>query len=204
MTGTYTNLEAVKIQSQLRIQSGADLQKAIYELLRSIGDNPDREGLRETPERVVKSWQELYAGYTMHEKDVFKVFEDGACDEMVLLKDIEFFSTCEHHMLPFFGTAHIAYIPNGKVIGVSKLARLLEVFSRRLQIQERIGQQVTAALDQYLEPKGSACVLQAKHLCMTCRGVAKQNSVMVTSSLTGGFKSNPAGRAELMALIGKG
>jgi GTP cyclohydrolase I len=175
---------------------------SIRHMITFIGDDPNREGLKETPNRIVGSWTELYSGYNQEVEDLFTIFEDGACDEMVLLKDIEFFSTCEHHMLPFFGTAHIAYIPNGKVIGISKLARVLEVYSRRLQIQERIGQQVTAALDEYLDPKGSACILSAKHLCMTCRGVNKQNSVMVTSSLTRGFKLNPAARAELMALIG--
>ena len=164
-------------------------------------DDLERDGIRNTPERVVKSWEEIYGGYKVKVEDLFTVFEEKA-DEMVLLKDIEFFSNCEHHMQPFFGKAHIAYIPSGgKVVGVSKLARVLEAYSRRLQIQERIGQQVTAALMQHLSPKGAACVLEAKHFCMTCRGVNKQNSIMVTSSLEGVFKTDPSTRAEFFALI---
>ncbi len=132
-----------------------------------------------------------------------KTFEDGSCDEVVLLKDIEFVSHCEHHMLPFLGKAHIAYIPNGKVLGVSKLARLLEIYSRRLQIQERLCQQITTALDEHLKPLGSACVIEAQHLCMVARGVQKQNSVMVTSSLTGVFRDKGEARSELLDMIGR-
>lgn len=174
----------------------------IEHIIKAIGDDPVREGLLETPRRVVASWGQLYSGYKQNPEDVFKVFADGACDEMVLLRNIEFFSTCEHHMLPFIGVAHIAYVPNGKVIGVSKLARLLDVFARRLQIQERIGLQVTGALDMHLQPKGAACILRARHLCMACRGVNKQNADMVTSSITGILKTSPAARAELLSLIG--
>ncbi len=175
-------------------------EDAVVRLIEYIGDDPTREGLLETPQRVIKSYHELYGGYRVDPASVLKVFEDDACDEMVTVRDIEFFSTCEHHMLPFFGKAHIAYIPNGRVVGVSKLVRLLEVFSRRLQIQERLCEQVTKALDEYLSPKGSACVLEAKHLCMTCRGVNKQNSVMVTSSLTGVFKEGLA-RHEFLSMV---
>ena len=179
-------------------RDGLDTAARMLEL---IGEDPRREGLLETPARIVKTWGELYSGYHINPESVFKVFEQGACDEMVLLRSIEFFSTCEHHMLPFHGKAHIAYIPDGRVIGVSKLARLLDVFARRMQIQERIGQQVTEALDKHLMPRGSACILEAQHFCMTSRGVQKQNSVMVTSSLTGVFRSNAAARAELMSMI---
>ena len=173
-------------------------------LLKLIGEDPTREGLLETPLRVLKSFKEIYAGYTFTEEDVLntcKSFEDGSCDEMVLLKGIEFQSMCEHHMLPFIGVAHIAYIPNGRVIGVSKMGRILDIYSKRLQIQERLTQQVTSALDKGLQPLGSACVIEAHHQCMSCRGVKKQNSIMVTSSLTGEFKSNPTTRAEFMSLI---
>lgn len=170
-------------------------------IIRLIGDSPIREGLLETPLRVIKSFDKLYGGYDQNVEDVVKVFEDGCCDEMVLLKDIEFYSTCEHHMLPFFGQAHIAYIPDKKVIGVSKLARILEIYSRRLQIQERICQQVTTALDKVLNPIGSACILEAQHFCMTARGVEKQKSIMVTSSLTGEFRENANTRSELLTLI---
>ena len=171
--------------------------------LQYIGEDVTREGLLDTPSRVIRSWQELYSGYHKDVADVFKVFKDGACDEMVLLKNIEFYSTCEHHMLPFFGKAHIAYVPDGKVVGISKLARLLEVFARRLQIQERLGQQITEALIDNLKPKGAACILEAQHFCMTSRGVQKQDSIMVTSSLTGVFREIPEARSELLMLINR-
>jgi len=173
----------------------------ITRLIEYLGDDPEREGLKETPKRVIKSFDKLYGGYKQKVTDHIKVFENGSCDEMVLLKDIEFFSTCEHHMLPFFGKAHIAYIPDGKVIGISKLARILEVYTRRLQIQERICQQVTTCLNNNLKPLGAACILEAQHFCMTSRGVEKQNSIMVTSSLTGAFKSKPEARSEFLRLI---
>lgn len=175
-------------------------EDAIRLLLRYLGEDPAREGLVETPARVLRAYGELFAGYRQNPADVFKVFSDGACDELVLLKDIEFYSTCEHHMLPFTGQAHIAYIPNGKIVGLSKLARLLEIFARRLQVQERLTVQVTQALDAHLKPLGSACVIEATHLCMTCRGVGKQHSRMVTSSLTGEFR-NPEVRQEFFNLI---
>lgn len=166
-----------------------------------IGEEPNREGLRDTPSRVMRSWDTLYGGYNVDPKDVLTFFEDDTSNEMVLLKDIEFYSTCEHHMLPFFGKCHIAYLPNKRVVGISKLARLMEVFSRRLQIQERLCQQITSAMDRLLLPKGSACVLEAQHFCMTSRGVQKQNSVMVTSSLTGAFQEDVRTRSEFMSLI---
>lgn len=179
-----------------------DAWDTVVRMLEHIGEDPKREGLLETPARVVKSWKALFGGYGMDPAGVFKTFSEGACDEMVLLRDVEFYSTCEHHIIPFHGTASIAYIPNKKVIGVSKLVRLLEVYARRLQIQERLCQQVTAALDQYLQPLGSACILNAQHMCMTARGVQKQGSRMVTSSLTGVFKTNPQTRAEFLQLVG--
>ncbi|MHC1623163.1 MAG: GTP cyclohydrolase I FolE [Candidatus Methanospirareceae archaeon] len=176
---------------------------AVTRLIEYIGDDPNREGLIETPDRVVRSYAELFSGYQQEPSELMKVFHDDSCDEMVVVKDIEFFSTCEHHMLPFFGRGHIAYIPNGKVLGVSKLVRLLDVYARRLQIQERICQQVTEALDKCLSPKGSACVLEAVHLCMSARGVGKQHSKLVTSSLTGEFRNNKV-RNEFLSLVGLG
>ncbi len=173
----------------------------VVRLLEYIGEDPKREGLLETPKRVIRSYDTLFAGYKQNPEDVIKVFEDGACDEMVLLRDISFTSFCEHHMLPFAGKAHIAYIPNGKVIGVSKLARILEIYARRLQIQERIGQQVTDCLMTYLKPKGAACVLEATHQCMTCRGVQKSDSIMVTSSLRGIFLDNFQTRNEFLSMV---
>jgi GTP cyclohydrolase I len=177
------------------------VEENIRRVLEYIGEDPNREGLIETPKRVVRSFEKLYGGYAQNPQDILKTFTEGACDEMVLLKNIELYSTCEHHMLPFYGKAHIAYIPNGKVVGVSKLARLLEIYARRLQIQERIGQQITEALDTYLKPKGSACIIEAQHFCMVSRGVEKQNSIMVTSSLTGVFRNSIDTRNELLSLL---
>jgi len=177
----------------------------ILQLLVGIGENPNREGLQETPMRVVKSFKQLFGGYQLDPMDVMKTFDANGHDEIVVLKNVEFYSMCEHHMLPFFGHAHIAYIPNKKVIGVSKLARLLDIYSRRLQIQERLCDQITTALMEGLNPRGAACIIEANHLCMRMRGVEKQNSVMQTSSLKGAFiDKNPEGiasRNELMNLI---
>ena len=168
--------------------------------LEYIGEDTGREGLISTPERIVRSWDELYGGYKQDVQSLFTIFEEPA-DQMVVLKDIELYSMCEHHNLPFFGKAHVAYLPDGKVIGVSKLARLVDMYARRMQIQERIGQQVTDALMKYLQPKGCACIIEAKHMCMCMRGVEKQNSVMVTSSIEGAFREEAALRAELMSFI---
>ncbi len=166
-----------------------------------------RDGLRETPERVANAYREILDGYGQDPKEVFKEFDGDGIGGLIYLKDIEFYSTCEHHLLPFWGTAMIAYVPNGKVVGVSKLARLLDIFARRLQIQERIGEQVTDALMQHLRPLGAACLLEAKHFCISSRGVKKQHSVMGYSSLKGIFLERSdvgiAARAELMSLWGK-
>lgn len=176
-------------------------QDAVTRLIQYLGDDPKRDGLKDTPQRVIKSYEELFSGYKVDVAEVFKTF-DAPYDELILLKDVPFYSTCEHHMLPFHGRAHIAYVPmGGKVIGVSKLARLLEVYARRLQMQERITTQVTDALDQYLLPRGSACIIEATHLCCSSRGIGKQGAVMVTSSLTGCFRSDPSSRAELFQAI---
>lgn len=175
----------------------------VVHLINHIGDDANREGLLDTPARVVRSWKELFAGYGQNAEELITTFEDVAdYDEIIVLRNIEFFSFCEHHILPFFGRAHVAYLPNGKVIGISKLARLLDMYARRLQVQERIGQQVVAALNKYLDPRGAACILNAQHGCMICRGVKKQNSEMITSSLSGVFKEKTAIRAELLSLIG--
>lgn len=175
---------------------------AVTRLLQYIGEDPTREGLKDTPKRVIKAYDEIFAGYRQDPKEFLKVFEDGACDEMVLVKDIEFYSNCEHHMQPFFGKAHIAYVPNKKVIGVSKLARILDIYARRLQVQERLTTQVVEALMETLQPKGAACIIEAKHFCMVCRGVRKQNSSMVTSAMQGVFReSKNAARLELLELL---
>lgn len=176
-------------------------ENAVLQQLVLIGEDTTREGLVDTPKRIVKMWQHIFSGYSKNPADVFTTFDSGNYDEMIILRNIEVYSMCEHHMLPFFGKAHIAYIPNDKVIGVSKLARLLEIYSRRMQIQERIGDQVTADLMKYLNAKGAACIIQATHMCMRMRGVEKQQSEMITSSLTGVFKTDSTVRNELLALI---
>lgn len=178
-------------------------EDAAIRLIQMIGEDVGRDGLKETPKRFIKSWQYLFSGYKVNPESVIKCFEGEGYNQIVLLRDIEMYSTCEHHILPFIGKAHIAYIPDKKVIGISKLARLLEIFSRRLQIQERICEQVTEAIMSHLQPLGAACVIEAEHLCMRMRGIQKQNSVMVTSSLKGVFLENLATREEFLRLIGK-
>lgn len=162
-----------------------------------------RDGLKDTPARIVKSWREIYKGYGMDPAEILSTVFQEYCDEMVVLRDIEFYSTCEHHMLPFYGRAHIGYLPGiaKGVVGISKLARLLEVFARRLTIQERIGAQVADALMEHLKAAGAGVVLEAQHHCMTCRGIGKQNSVMVTSSMRGSFRESPDVKAEFMGMI---
>lgn len=173
----------------------------IRRLLEYIGEDPNREGLLETPKRILKSYDRLFGGYKKKPEDLMKVFEDGACNEMVILKNIKFYSTCEHHMLPFHGVAHVAYIPNGKVIGVSKLARLVDMYARRMQIQERIGTQVVEALMKHLDAKGAACIIEAQHMCMTARGVENQTSILTTSALRGAFLDNIQTRMEFLQMI---
>jgi len=175
----------------------------VTQLLRHVGEDPSREGLRRTPQRVVEALSFLTSGYERSVEDVIRdaVFEEQYL-EMVLVRDIELYSLCEHHLLPFFGRAHIAYIPNGRIIGLSKLPRLVEVFSRRLQTQERLTVQIAEALDRALAPQGVAVIIEAAHLCMMMRGVEKQNSVMITSSVLGTFRESTATREEFLALIG--
>lgn len=180
-------------------------ESIVKEFLLAIGEDPTREGLLDTPKRVAKSWKELYAGYSQDPKEILStVFEDGACDEMVILKDIEFNSMCEHHTLPFIGKAHVAYIPNKKVVGLSKLARLVDCFAKRLQIQEKLTQQVANAIQENLNPKGVAVVIEAHHQCMSCRGVGKKNTTMITSSMLGAFREEQAARAEFLSLVKHG
>ena len=173
-------------------------------LLTEIGENPDREGLAKTPERMERSMRFLTSGYRMNPADVVRdaLFSEQ-CDDMVIVKDIDLFSLCEHHMLPFYGKAHVAYLPNGKVLGLSKIPRVLEVYARRLQVQERLTNQVATALQELLKPKGVAVVIEALHLCMAMRGVEKQNSVTITSAMLGAFKSDQRTRQEFLSLIGK-
>lgn len=178
-----------------------EMEKVLFGQLRYIGEDISREGLQDTPYRVLKSWQEIYKGYRQEVSDIMTVFDAEGYDQIIILKDIEVYSMCEHHLLPFIGKAHVAYIPNKKIVGVSKLARLVDMYARRLQIQERLGGQVTAALMEHLKPKGAACIIEASHLCMRMRGVSKQNSTMITSSLTGVFLEEESAKLELMNLI---
>jgi len=177
------------------------MQELIKRQLAFIGEDPGREGLIETPARILKSWDTLYSGYKQNPADIFTEFKSEGYDQMVLLRNIEMYSMCEHHMLPFFGKAHVAYLPGDRIVGISKLARLVDIYARRLQIQERLGEQITTALMEYLHPKGAACIIEAQHMCMLMRGVQKQNSILVTSSLKGEFLTDATLRAEFMSFI---
>lgn len=179
----------------------SNITKHIQAILKELGEDPAREGLLETPERVAKSFEKLYGGYHQDPQKIITVFENEGYDEMVIAKDIEFYSMCEHHMLPFFGKAHIGYIPEDKIIGLSKMPRLVEVFARRLQNQERLTKQIADTLSEILKPKGVGVVLEASHFCMMARGVEKQGSKMVTSSFTGHFKKDEKTRNEFLNLI---
>lgn len=177
------------------------IQELYRQVIEAIGENPNREGLKRTPERVAKSFKSLFSGYDKDPKDILTVFDDEHYDEMIVVKDIEFYSFCEHHMLPFFGKAHIGYIPNGKIVGLSKIPRIVDIYSRRLQNQERITQQVAQALKDLLNPKGVGVVLEAQHMCMMARGVEKQGSLVKTSAMVGLFKERDNTRAEFLELI---
>ena len=171
----------------------------IRDLISLMGDDPDREGLKETPSRVFNSYKELFSGYQVDIASLFKTFDFDRADEMIVCRGIEFYSTCEHHLMPFVGVAHVGYIPqNGKVIGLSKLARLVEAFSRRLQLQERMTTQITDTLNEHLKPLGAGCIVRARHFCMCARGVNKQHSEMVTSSMSGVFRESQAVRQEFL------
>lgn len=183
-----------------------EAEDAVRTLLQFAGEDITREGLLDTPKRVIKSYGELFAGYAIDPKEILSTtFEEvGGYDEMIVLRDIEFTSHCEHHMLPFTGKAHIAYLPHNKVVGLSKLARLVDVYAKRLQIQEKMTSQIAKSLNEVLQPKGVAVVIEATHMCMTMRGVRKPGSVMQTSHLTGLFKSDPRTRQEFFSLLKHG
>lgn len=174
----------------------------IRRILQMVGEDPDREGLRETPKRVVKAWGEWTSGYSIDPAEVLKVFNDGGerYDEMVLVKDIPIYSKCEHHLADIFGTCSIAYIPDGKIVGLSKLSRVAEVFARRLQVQERLTAQIADAIEDNLRPKGVGVIIKARHMCMESRGICQQGHHTVTSALRGVLKKDAAARAEFMKL----
>jgi len=180
-------------------------QELYRELLVRIGENPTRDGLIDTPERMEKSMAFLTRGYAMDVNTILhEALFDVDYDEMVIVKDIEFFSMCEHHLLPFFGKAHIAYVPNGKVIGLSKIPRVVDVFARRLQVQERLTTQIADAISEAIAPQGVAVILEAQHLCMMMRGVEKQHSATVTSAMLGVFKTQTQTRNEFLSLVRRG
>lgn len=175
--------------------------EAVRTLIQYIGDDPDREGLKDTPDRVIRSYEHLYKGYKSDPAEVLQRTFTSKTEEMVILSNIELYSTCEHHMLPFFGKCHIGYLPKGKVLGISKLARILEVYARRLQIQEELCHQVANAIYTELAPYGVGVVIEAQHMCMTSRGVEKQHSIMTSSALLGSFRENHSTRSEFFRLI---
>jgi GTP cyclohydrolase I len=177
------------------------IRAAVREILLAVGENPDREGLRDTPERVARLYAEVFAGLQKDPRELLQKTFTEKYDEMVLVKDIGFESFCEHHLLPFYGKAHVGYLPNGKIIGLSKLARVVEVLAKRPQVQERMTEQIADLLMQELDARGVGVILEATHTCMTVRGIRKANSICTTSAMRGGFKTNASTRAELMALI---
>ena len=178
------------------------IDSLIRELLKEIGEDPNREGLEKTPARVAKAWEYLTSGYRQNVDDVLnEALFTEEYDEMVVVKDIDLYSMCEHHLLPFFGKCHVAYMPSKKIVGLSKLPRLVEMFSRRLQVQERLTTQIAQTLQEVLQPRGVAVVIEALHMCMLMRGVEKQNSKAVTSAMLGAFRDNAETRAEFMQLI---
>jgi GTP cyclohydrolase I len=189
---------------EIPVAGGAndEFRELIRRQLELLGEDPDREGLKRTPQRVASSLAWLTRGYEMNAEQVVGqgIFNAEGATNMVMVRDIELYSLCEHHMLPFFGKAHIAYIPNGKIVGLSKLPRLVEVFARRLQVQERLTEQIAGAIDDTLSPQGVGVVIEAYHLCMMMRGVEKQNSKTITSAVRGLFRSDPRTREEFLSL----
>lgn len=177
------------------------IEKLVHELLKEIGEDPEREGLKNTPKRIAKSFEKLFGGYKKDPKEILTEFDGEDYDEMIICRNIDFYSNCEHHMQPFFGKVYIGYIPNKKIIGISKLPRIVEIYSRRLQNQERLTMDIANALKNLLKPKGVGVVIEAQHLCMMARGVEKQNTSMTTSSFNGLFKTQAKTRSEFLKLM---
>jgi len=193
--------ELRKLKAVLEVSSGQEWQQTIRLLLRLIGEDPNREGLKRTPLRVAHSLQFLTSGYKQDPAKILNRCFKVKQDEMVIVKDIDVFSLCEHHLLPFIGKCHVAYMPKDRIIGLSKIPRLIDVFARRLQVQERLTTQIAEAINTHLQPLGVACVIEAHHLCMTMRGVQKQNAKAITSSMLGVFRSSDKTRSEFLTLI---
>jgi len=188
------------IERQAAVNHGS-VHEAVVHLLRAIGEDPSREGLRDTPRRIAEMYEEIFGGLYIDPAEYLKVGFEVAHDEMVILREIPFYSMCEHHFLPFHGQAHVGYVPDGRVVGISKLARVVEGYARRPQIQEQLTSQVAEAIMETLQPDGVAVVIEAEHLCMTMRGVNKPGSRMITSAMRGQFKRSSVTRAEFLALV---
>ena len=190
-------------KAQIKRPSNAEAEKAVRTLISFVGENPDREGLLDTPKRVVKAYRDLYAGYDQDPREFLsKTFsETGGYDEIVMLKDIRVESHCEHHMAPFIGSAHVAYLPNKRVVGISKLARVTRIFSKRMQVQEKLTAEIANCLQDVLKPRGVAVVIEAQHECMTTRGINEPGISMVTSQLLGKFRTDPSTRKEFYSMI---
>jgi GTP cyclohydrolase I len=196
--------DSFESDSRISAEKKQAIESAVREILLNVGEDPDRQGLQRTPMRVAQMYDELLAGYHI---DPVKLINDALFDvdytEMVIVKDIDFYSLCEHHMLPFFGRAYVAYIPKGKVLGLSKIPRIVEMYARRLQVQERMTQQIADFIDETLQPMGVAVVVEAAHMCSMMRGIKKANATMVTSAISGAFEKSPKTRSEFMKLIGR-
>jgi len=195
-----SNLKKIK---SIKISENQAVE-AVKTLIRWAGDNPEREGLKETPKRVIRSYKDFFSGYNSDPREILskKFKEVEGYDEIIILKNIRLESHCEHHMVPFIGTAHVGYLPQKKVVGLSKLARLVEAFAKRLQIQEKLTAQIANAIDEVLQPKGVGVIIEASHLCVATRGIHKPDSKMVTSRMLGSFRNDPATRKEFLDLVG--
>jgi GTP cyclohydrolase I len=207
--GTQVKLAAVDRPTSTHADTlpghrGALVESAVHDLLVGVGEDPDRDGLLDTPSRVRRSLELLTQGYRLDPRDVVgDALFDVEYDEMVLVKDVEIYSLCEHHLLPFFGRAHVGYVPRGRVVGLSKIPRLIDVFARRLQVQERLTRQIAECVREILEPAAVGVVIEASHLCMMMRGVEKQQSTTRTSTLLGAFREDDRARAEFLSLVGR-
>ncbi|MCJ8148939.1 MULTISPECIES: GTP cyclohydrolase I FolE [Shinella] len=201
MDAIVTNFPRSEDQTDRPSQKEAE--DAVRVLLRWAGDDPEREGLLDTPKRVAKAYRELFSGYELAAEDVLgRTFEEVAgYDDMVLVRDIPFFSHCEHHMVPIIGKAHVAYLPNGRVLGLSKIARVVEIYGRRLQTQETMTAQIARSIDETLNPRGVAVMIEAEHMCMAMRGIQKQGSTTLTTTFTGAFKTEPTEQVRFMTMI---
>ncbi len=202
---TFEQKEMIDFDDELDKPGSPEIASAIRQLIEAVGENPDRKGLKYTPERVARMYRELLAGYEVDpERLINDALFDITYDEMVIVRDIEFYSLCEHHLLPFIGRAHVAYIPNGKVLGLSKIPRVVEMYARRLQVQERMTRQIADFLKDLLAPQGVAVTVEAMHLCSMMRGVKKHDARMTTSAMHGAFRANLATRQEFLDSISRG